>query len=147
MYKNAIQIPQIPEITPQEMEQTNYAHIHQPGTVLPIETPTNFFTDENIKTIKQRVIEGLDSYGLHGLDAEDDVVKDQMIYHFRSLWPFISPDKLIFRCADTIIKDTIEKYFQIRWMSEQYKGSSYDVNIDRIRRRMPKKPVAYVDIS
>lgn len=136
-------------ITTKEMEENSYKYAHMPGVVMPIEIPNDMCTNDMILEIQNRVSEALAATHpeLQNLEPSREDVMQEWTFYFRTLYPFVSPDKIKFRIVDGIVKDTVEKYFQIREMNQNYKGSLVEVNVDRIRRRMPKKPVAYADIS
>lgn len=127
-------------------------HMYQPMSVTPIAIPSDVFTLETIDIIQAQVGRSLKQ---HNIPSEPDtiifpekhVVIQVMDQHANKLYPFWDRNKLIRRTVKTIVDDTLEKYYDIMIETQQFKGSVSDVNIERIRRRLPKKIRAYADIS
>lgn len=131
---------------------TSAGQMYMPNIIQPLDIPKNIFTMETVRAIQNNVATSLKRENIPPnsndvIVPETDVVKQEMVAYARLLYPYFDQEKLIRYVSRGIIDDFVEKYYDIHIVNTQTTSSVTETNPDRIRKRMPKKPRAYVDIS
>lgn len=125
--------------------------IYIPRIINPVDVPPSLYTDEAIRIIQQMVIKNIQDEHMVGDDIipvpEPFLVRQIMATVIRTLYPLVDVNTVMWRTTKIITDDFREKIYNIKMFSTQDKGSVTEVNMDRIRRNLPRKTKIWVDIA
>ncbi len=110
------------------------------------------FSASNVERIQRSVAQELKKNGIPETRGEivwveTEVVLEELHDHVKLMFPYVDKEEVTKRVVQHFVETTLFRVNNLKIQEAQYDRSSYEVNSDSTRRRLPRKNSIYYNIS